>query len=523
MASDRDLNIGKAFEETLCSTLARMSAPSPRQVSSIGLGSLAITDGSASPAAAGTSVGVAPTPSSVPASLSQHEAQPARPGLSPTLGRTTTVVEIGSDEDEDMGEGERVEADDEMEGGEDMPEDGGSKVSDTSLVARIRAMSPIHIDEKGSPEIYVRGQNSNGYVHVAYYKEQARVKAEKEQKRGRTSDTVDNAPPPSAIKAKGARPSSSTSGQAGSPRTVRDKNTLWNLFAAERDQWEVCSVEESCDRCRREIVTYGRKSWPCLRPVKPHNRGSRCASCTTGPCSFFPGNPARGFPPRSTDHSPLPPPINWGSPSSNPFMVQSTPATPSPSMRRRLPTANDDGFPSPVPLANLASSRPSPPTVGSSRPLLADEDIERFTCPPSPAVAGPSRPTPRRSPGSRPTATPSAGPSPPVRSRPTPTTRPSQSPAPTLPPAHGTRSRQPSLPPSSGLPSALSSVKTPLSKSPKGKGKKKAVSFDQEVEETEESTQQSEEIPPLVHPFISEDPRVPDEEKQFATFRSAHF
>ncbi|EIW71784.1 hypothetical protein TREMEDRAFT_60699 [Tremella mesenterica DSM 1558] len=408
MASDRDLNIGKAFEGTLCSTLARMSAPSPRQVSSIGLGSLAITDGSASPAAAGTSVGVAPTPSSVPASLSQHEAQPARPGLSPTLGRTTTVVEIGSDEDEDMGEGERVEADDEMEGGEDMPEDGGSKVSDTSLVARILAMSPIHIDEKGSPEIYVRGQNSNGYVHVAYYKEQARVKAEKEQKRGQTSDTVDNAPPPSAKKAKGARPSSSTSGQAGSPRTARDKNTLWNLFAAERDQWEVCSVEESCDRCRREIVTYGRKSWPCLRPVKPHNRGSRCASCTTGPCSFFPGNPARGFPPRSTDHSPLPPPINWGSPSSNPFMVQSTPATPSPSMRRRLPTANDDGFPSPVPLANLASSRPSPPTVGSSRPLLADEDIERLTCPPSPAVAGPSRPTPRRSPGSRPTATPSA-------------------------------------------------------------------------------------------------------------------
>ncbi|EIW68477.1 hypothetical protein TREMEDRAFT_63647 [Tremella mesenterica DSM 1558] len=119
-------------------------------------------------------------------------------------------------------------------------------------------------------------------------------------------------------------------------------------------------------------------------------------------------------------------------------------------------------------------------------------------------------------------ATPSAGPSRPTRSRPTPVSAQEGSPL-SLPPALGTRSRQPSVPPASGLSTPAPPVKTPP-KSSKGKGKKKkAVQFEPAVVENE-STQLPEEIPPaLDHPTIAFDPRIPEEDKQLATFRSTRY
>ncbi|EIW73233.1 hypothetical protein TREMEDRAFT_59400 [Tremella mesenterica DSM 1558] len=153
------------------------------------------------------------------------------------------------------------------------------------------------------------------------------------------------------------------------------------------------------------------------------------------------------------------------------------------------------------------SRLPATPSAGPSRctPRRASSAALR----PSTPVAGPSRLP----------ATPSAGPSRPARSRPTPVSTQEDSPL-SLPPALGTQSRQPSVPPASGLSTPAPPVKTPP-KSSKGKGKnKKAVQFEPAVVENE-NTQLPEEVPPpLDHPYISDDPRIPEEEKQLATFRS---
>ncbi|EIW67217.1 hypothetical protein TREMEDRAFT_64461 [Tremella mesenterica DSM 1558] len=455
---------------------------SPRQVLSMGFGALAITDGSPSvaapvvapPAAAASVVvppiAVSPVAALTPLSTGQQDVRPAPVGLPQTPGHSATVVEI-DDDDEEMGGDDR------------------DKEMDDVLFVKSRGPK---LDE---------------------------VKSEK---RRWSSPTQGEVRPPSAKQAKDTRSRSpsvldevspSPAKEPGSARKalMREQERLWKLFSNKRERWEVASVDESCDRCCHKIITYGRTRWLCLPPVKPHNCGSRCASCTSGPCSCCPPNTARDIPPRSS--APLGPPY-----------------TPSTAVRHRLPTAQDKEFPSPSPSANFSSPGPTSPSPA-------------VRCPPNSPVAGPSRLpatplaglsrcTPRRgssaalrpsTPGAGPSclpATPSAASSRPTRSHPTPVSTQEDSSL-TLPPALGTQSRQPSVPPATGLSTPAPPVQTPPSKSSKGKGKKKkAVQFEPAVVENE-STQLPEEIPPpLDHPYIFRDPQIPEEEKQLATFRS---
>ncbi|EIW68901.1 hypothetical protein TREMEDRAFT_62618 [Tremella mesenterica DSM 1558] len=241
-------------------------------------------------------------------------------------------------------------------------------------------------------------------------------------------------------------------------------------------------------RINREIITYGRKRWPCLRPVKPHNCGSRCASCTSGPCSFCPPNTARDIPPRTSA-----PPPTARDVLATPFVPSAPPYTPSAVVLCRVPTAQDKEFSSPSPSANFSSPGPTSPSPAVHRPPSSPvAGPSRLPATPS---AGPSRRTPRcASPAVPRPSTPVAGPSHlpttpssalsrPTRSRPTPASTQEDSPL-TLPPALGTRSRQPSVPPATGLSTPALPVQTPPSKSPKGKGKKKkAVQFESAVVE----------------------------------------
>ncbi|EIW70380.1 hypothetical protein TREMEDRAFT_60875 [Tremella mesenterica DSM 1558] len=521
---------------------------SPRQDSSMGFGALAITDGSpsvAAPPAAGPSAAVpsaAVSPAMAPTSLSsgQQEARPAPVGPSQASGQSATVVEI----DDDGEEMDVVDSDEEMTGVVDDEETGGADdgegmgdvdeemydidLGDQELfkdrdgwLAELGGLSrtfpvalPVSIRViEGSPELRVTIQSSNGRKRVAYMAKLVEVKSEK---RRRSPSVHDDPPLPSAKRAKGtpSRPSPvlrevspPPAKEPGSARkaSLREQERLWKLFEDKRERWEVVSIEESCDRCRREIITYRRKKWPCLRPVKPRNRGSRCASCTSGPCSFCPPNAARDIPPRS-------------------------PYTPSTAVRRHLPTGLDRDYPSRSPSANFSSPGPTSPSPAARRPPTSPAAGPSRL--PATPLAGPSRPTPRCAPSavlrpstpvagpSRLPATPSAASPRPTRSCPTPVSAQEDSPL-TLPPALGTRSRQPSVPPATGLSTPALPVQTPPSKSPKGKGKKKkAVQFEPAVVENE-STQLPEELPPpLDHPYIADDPRIPEEEKQLATFRS---
>ncbi|RXK41884.1 hypothetical protein M231_00883 [Tremella mesenterica] len=515
----------------------------------MGLGALTITDGSpfvAAPPDAGASAAAPssaefPITAPTPLSSGQQEARPAPVGPSQASGQSATVVEI-DDDDEDM---DIVDSDDEMDDVVDGEETGGvddgevmGGVDDVeeaddraTRVAALKALSPIRIT-RGSPELRITGQYFDGNKRVEYAHHLEQVKAEK---RRRSSPNQDEPLFPSAKRTKGTRSlppsdleevSPSPTKEPGSARkaSLREQDRLWKLFIDERERWEVASIDESCDRCRREIITYGRSKWPCLRPVKPHNCGSRCASCTYGPCSFCPPNTARDIPPRTSA-----PPSTARDVLATPFVPWAPPYTPSAVVRRRVPTAQDKELSSPSPLANFSSPSPTSPSPAVRRP-------------PSSPVAGPSRlpatplagsscRTPRRASSaalrpstpvagpSRLPATLSAGPSRPTRSRPTPVSTQEDSPL-SLSPALGTRSRQPSVPPATGLPTPAPPVKTPPSKSSKGKSKKKAVQFEPAVVENE-STQLPEGIPPpLDHPFISSDPRIPEEEKQLATFRS---
>ncbi|EIW71912.1 hypothetical protein TREMEDRAFT_58046 [Tremella mesenterica DSM 1558] len=546
MTSRSELDAYRVFVERFTSALSQQGN-SPRQVSSMGLGALTITDGSpfvAGPSDAGASA-VAPSSAEspivapTPLSSGQQEARPAPVGPSQASGQSATVVEIG-DDDEDM---DIVDSDDEMDdvvdGGETGGVDDGEGMGDVDeetydvdlgdqelfkdrdgCLAELAALSrtfpvalpvPIRVVE-GSPELRVTVQNSNGRKRVAYMDKLAEVKSEK---RRRSPSVHGETPLPSAKRTKGTRsqpspdleevfPSSAKEPGSARKTLLREQERLWKLFEDERERWEVASIEESCDRCRRKIITYGRMKWPCLRPVKPRNRGFRCASCTSGPCSFCPPNAARDIPPRS-------------------------PYTPSTAVRRPLPTGLDRDYPSRSPSANFSSSGPASPSPAARRPPSSPvAGPSRLPATPS---AGSSRRTPRRAPlaVSRPStpvagpsrlpATPLPGPSRPTRSRPTPAPTQEDSSL-SLPPALGTRSRQPSVPPATGLPTPAPPVETPPSKSSKGKGKKKAVQFEPAVVENE-STQLPEELPPpLDHPYISSDPRIPEEEKQLATFRS---
>ncbi|EIW69782.1 hypothetical protein TREMEDRAFT_61549 [Tremella mesenterica DSM 1558] len=540
MSTRQQLDAYQAFMDRFAATLSQQR-DTPRQVSSMGFGALAITDGSPSVGAPVTgapaavpSVPVSPATAPTPLSSGQQEVRPAPVGPSQPSGQSATVVEIDDDDEEmDVVSSDEETGDvvgDERTGGaggddEEMG-DVDEETYDVDLgdeelfedrdgwLSELNALSPVR-EVDGSPEVRVRVLSSNGKKRLAYM---AKLDEVKVKKRRRLSSAQGNVRPSSAKRTEVTRSRSpsvlgekspSPTKEPGSARKVslREQDRLWKLFVDERERWEVASPDESCDRCRREIITYGRKKWPCLRPVKPHNRGSRCASCTSGPCSFCPPNIARDIPPRS-----------------------SAPFTPSAAVRHRLPTAQDKEFPSPPPSANFSSPGPTSPSPAVRRP--PNSPVAGPSRLPATPSAGSSRRAPRRAPSaslqpstpvagpSRLPATPSAGPSRPTRSRPTPVSTQEDSSL-SLPPALGTRSRQPSVPPATGLSTPAPPANTSPSKAPKGKGKKKkAVQFEPAVVENE-GTQLPEEIPiPLDHPYVTDDPRIPEEEKQLATFRS---
>ncbi|EIW70137.1 hypothetical protein TREMEDRAFT_61897 [Tremella mesenterica DSM 1558] len=260
-------------------------------------------------------------------------------------------------------------------------------------------------------------------------------------------------------------------------RSLREEEYLWEKMKSEPGRWIAVGVDEACDRCRREIITYNRPNWPCLKAVRPHNKALRCASCTSGPCSFCPVSSARDIPPRPFDASPLPPP-----------------QTPASVPRSRVPSSS------------LRSVRRTSPSSRSS--------------PPSPSpfvpVAGPSHlPAAPPSSSRRPSASRPSAPRP-------------SSPVVASPPAHGTRSRRPSAPPATPAAAPVTespaSKKTPKSslKKSKGKRKEKEVVFEAGDVEDETTQRAGPSVPRLsfVHPRISLDPRIPEDEKELATYRS---
>ncbi|EIW70488.1 hypothetical protein TREMEDRAFT_60993 [Tremella mesenterica DSM 1558] len=275
-------------------------------------------------------------------------------------------------------------------------------------------------------------------------------------------------------------------------RSLREEEYLWEKMKSEPGRWIAVGVDEACDRCRREIITYNRPNWPCLKAVRPHNKALRCASCTSGPCSFCPVSSARDIPPRPFDASPLPPPQT---PASVPR--SRVPSSSLRSVRRTSPDLRPSP-PSPSPFAPVAgpSRLPAVPPSSSRRP--------------SASAPSASRPSASRPSASRPSAP-----------------RPS-SPVVASPPAHSTRSRRPSVPPASSAappvtpPSA--SQKTPKSslKKSKGKSKEKEVAFNDGDVENEDTQRAGPSAPrlSLVHPRISLDVRIPEDEKEFATYRS---
>ncbi|EIW72582.1 hypothetical protein TREMEDRAFT_58751 [Tremella mesenterica DSM 1558] len=264
------------------------------------------------------------------------------------------------------------------------------------------------------------------------------------------------------------------------------------IMKSEPGRWIAVGVDEACDRCRREIITYNRPNWPCLKAVRPHNKALRCASCTSGPCSFCPVSSARDIPPRPFDASPLPPPQT---PASVPR--SRVPSSSLRSVRRTSPDLRPSP-PSPSPFAPVAgpSRLPAVPPSSSRRP--------------SASAPSASRPSASRPSASRPSAP-----------------RPS-SPVVASPPAHSTRSRRPSVPPATSAappvtpPSA--SQRTPKSslKKSKGKSKGKEVAFNDGDVEGEDTQRAGPSAPrlSLVHPRISLDVRIPEDEKEFATYRS---
>ncbi|RXK41368.1 hypothetical protein M231_01273 [Tremella mesenterica] len=266
-------------------------------------------------------------------------------------------------------------------------------------------------------------------------------------------------------------------------RSLREEEYLWKKLESEPGRWVAVGVDEACDRCRREIITYNRPNWPCLKAVRPHNKALRCASCTSGPCSFCPVSSARDIPPCPSDSSPFPPPQTSVS-----FPRSRVPPSSLRSVRRTSPAPRSLP-PSPLPFA---------PAAGPSR------------LPPAPPSSSRRPPSSRRPSASRPSA-------------PCPSSLVAPSPL-----AHGTRSRRPSASPANltapPVTSPSASQKTPKSslKRSKGKSKEKEVVFDDgDVEE--EDTQRAGPSTPrlsLVHPRISLDVRIPEDEKEFATYRS---
>ncbi|EIW70945.1 hypothetical protein TREMEDRAFT_61461 [Tremella mesenterica DSM 1558] len=291
------------------------------------------------------------------------------------------------------------------------------------------------------------------------------------------------APVPAAAAA--AAPVSSPRGEPSpkrAKRSLREEEYLWNKLESEPGRWVAVGVDEACDRCRREIITYNRPNWPCLKAVRPHNKALRCASCTSGLCSFCPVSSARDIPPRPSDSSPFPPPQT---PSSVPR------SRVPPSSLRSVRRTSPDLRPSPL------SPSPFAPVAGPSRLPAVPPSSSRRPSASAPSASRPSAPRP-------------------------------SSPVVASPPAHSTRSRRPSVPPAASAappvtpPSA--SQKTPKSslKKSKGKSKEKEVAFNDGDVEGEDTQRAGPSAPrlSLVHPRISLDVRIPEDEKEFATYRS---
>ncbi|RXK40305.1 hypothetical protein M231_02419 [Tremella mesenterica] len=327
----------------------------------------------------------------------------------------------------------------------------------------------------------------------------------KSKKRCRSPSAHDEVTPPSAKRVK-ETPWSST-GLAGlSPSTphepgsackasLREQERLWQLFSNERERWEVASIDESCDRSvklshtgERNGRVYDRSNLIIAAPVVLLARLGPARSVPPTPLGaslldllLLPG-PRTLRPPLSVAVSPqcktgtiLCAPLRRTSPLPA-LLCRHPPRVP------RLPFLRLGRLVS-LPLLRQVPSRHTPRRASSAalRPSTLAAGPSRLSVVPSAASAASSRPTPVSTQEDSPLS---------------------------LPPALGTRSRQPSVPPATGLSTPAPPVQTPPSKSPKGKGKKKAVQFKPAVVDNE-STQLPGEIPPsLNHPTIAIDPRI---------------
>ncbi|EIW71006.1 hypothetical protein TREMEDRAFT_59949 [Tremella mesenterica DSM 1558] len=129
MSTRPQLDTYQSFMDRFTAALSQQGN-SPRQVSSMGFGALAITDGSpsvAAPPAVGApaavpSPAVSPAMAAIPLSSGQQEVRPAPVGPSQASGQSATVVGI-DDDDEEM---DVVDSDEEMGDVVDGEETGGA-------------------------------------------------------------------------------------------------------------------------------------------------------------------------------------------------------------------------------------------------------------------------------------------------------------------------------------------------------------------------------------------------------------
>ncbi|EIW72166.1 hypothetical protein TREMEDRAFT_58322 [Tremella mesenterica DSM 1558] len=193
-----------------------------------------------------------------------------------------------------------------------------------------------------------------------------------------SSSSALSSPTPARKRVRVEAPSSSP---VPRPGTVRTSASLLALLAAQPGRWELAPKGEECDRCRDEQSRH--PDFPCVRPCGT-NRGTRCASCTSGVCSFLPPSPAKQRKVSTTSRSS---PVARSSP---PAARRSVFATESPSSSDELP-----GLPPPLPPsvsfraagpgAPLWELSPSPPPRGP-RPPRAPPVVDLRS--PSPIVPG---------------------------------------------------------------------------------------------------------------------------------------
>ncbi|RXK42039.1 hypothetical protein M231_00761 [Tremella mesenterica] len=212
-----------------------------------------------------------------------------------------------------------------------------------------------------------------------------------------SSSSALSSPTPARKRVRVEAPSSSP---VPRPGTVRTSASLLALLAAQPGRWELAPKGEECDRCRDEQSRH--PDFPCVRPCGT-NRGTRCASCTSGVCSFLPPSPAKQRKPSTTSR---PSPVARPSP---PPAGRSVFTTASPSPSDELP-----GLPPPLPPsvsfraarpgAPLWELSPSPPPRGPRPPRVPPVVDLRS---PSPVVPGafivpplPSPPRPSPAPSS---------------------------------------------------------------------------------------------------------------------------